>query len=95
MHNYEMVMILSPEKGDDEVAAAIERVGRFITDRGGSVEEVNQWGKRRLAYPIKHFVEGNYILTHFKLDPNLTAELEAGLRISEDVLRHLLVRLED
>ena len=86
-------MILSPEVADENVPAAIERVSQFITDRGGAMAEVNQWGRRKLAYPIKHFSEGNYVLAQFKLAPRLAGELEANLQISEGILRHLLIRL--
>ena len=95
MRDYELVVIISPEVAEEEIPVTIEKIHRFIGERGGSISEVNQWGKRKLAYPIKHFMEGNYVLTHFKMDPRLTAELEASLGISEEVLRHLLVRLDE
>ena len=85
-------MIVSPAVADENVPAAIERVSQFITARGGTIVEVDQWGRRKLAYPIKHFSEGIYVLTQFKLAPQLAAELEANLQISEEILRHLLVR---
>ena len=93
MRDYELVMIVSPEVADENVPAVIERVSQFITGGGGAIVEVDQWGRRKLAYPIKRFSEGTYILTQFKLEPQLTAELEANLQISEEILRHLLVRL--
>ena len=86
-------MVISPEVADEGIPAVVEKVSQFITVRGGNVTEVNQWGRRRLAYPIKHFTEGNYVLTRIKLEATATAELEAGLRISEDILRHLLVKI--
>jgi len=92
-HNYEMILIISPEVADEKFEAAIENVSRFITDSGGSVSEVEQWGKRKLAYPVKQQVEGSYVLTRFSLKPSLCKELEAKLEITEDVLRHLLIRL--
>jgi len=94
LRDYELVMIVSPEVADEDVPAAIDRVSQFITGRGGAIVEIDQWGRRKLAYPIKRFSEGTYILTHFKLEPQLTAELEASLQISEEILRHLLVRLD-
>lgn len=95
MRDYELVVIISPEVAEEEIPATIEKIHRFIVERDGSITEVNQWGRRKLAYPIKHFVEGNYVLTQFKMEPRLTAELEKSLEISEEILRHLLVRLED
>ena len=93
MRDYELVLVISPQVADEGVPAIVERVTQFITGRGGSVTEVNNWGRRKLAYPIKHFTEGNYVLTRVKLEAKTTAELEACLQISEDILRHLLVKV--
>ena len=94
LRDYELVLVFSPEVAEDGLEAAIGRVNQFITDSGSIPPTVEQWGKRRLAYPIKHFMEGSYVLTRFKLKPKLTKELEANLQISEEVLRHLLIRLD-
>ncbi|MFA5316184.1 MAG: 30S ribosomal protein S6 [Dehalococcoidales bacterium] len=91
---YELVVIVSPEGGEEALEARVEAVSKLITDRGGAVVSVKHWGKRKLAYPIKHSREGNYFLVNFKSGAQLGKELEASLRITEDVLRHLLVRLE-
>lgn len=93
--DYELVVIISPEVSEEDIPATLDKISRFIVERGGSITEVSQWGRRKLAYPIKNFMEGNYVLTHFKMDPGLTADLEASLRLSEEILRHLLVRLND
>jgi len=95
LRDYELVVIISPEVAEEEITATLDKISRCIVERGGSITEVSQWGRRKLAYPIKDFMEGNYVLTHFKMDPGLTADLEASLRISEEVLRHLLVRLSE
>jgi small subunit ribosomal protein S6 len=95
LRDYELVVVISPSVTDDEVSATIEKINQFISERSGSTTEVNQWGRRKLAYPIKDFTEGNYFLTQFKMDPQLTAELEASLELWDEVLRHLLVRLSD
>ena len=95
MRDYELVVIISPEVVDEEIPAAIDKISQFIIERGGAITEVNQWGRRKLAYPIRDFMEGNYVLTQFKMEPRLTAELEASLGISEGILRHLLVRLSE
>ena len=91
--DYELVFIISPELEEERFEATIENVTQFITERGGVVSNVEKWGKRRLAYPIKHLGEGNYVLARFKLKPEHNKELESNLKISEDVLRHLLIRL--
>ena len=95
MREYEMIVIISPEVAEEDVPSTIDKVSDFITSRGGEVTEVDRWGKRKLAYPIKHFIEGNYVLTRFKFEPGMIAELEARLKISELILRHMIVRLGD
>ena len=94
LRDYELVFIIRPESGDEDVSATIEKVNRFITEREGTVTEVTQWGRRKLAYPIKNHWEGNYVLTQFKLEPERTGELNESLRASEEILRHLLVRVK-
>jgi small subunit ribosomal protein S6 len=89
---YELVTILSPQLGEEELPAAVERINNFITTHGGEIIEVDQWGRRRLAYPIEKHTEGMYVVTQLKLDAPRLAELDANLRISEDVIRHLIVR---
>lgn len=95
MRDYELIVIISPDVPEEEVPTSIDKIGEFITSKGGSITQVDRWGKRRLAYPIKHFKEGNYVLTKFKIEPAITAKLEANLRISEKILRHMLVRLDE
>jgi small subunit ribosomal protein S6 len=94
LRSYELVLIVSPEVIDEAFDATIDNVSRFITEKGGMISSVEQWGKRRLAYPIGRFTEGNYVLTQFRLKPELGKELEAKLGISEEILRHLLTRVE-
>ncbi len=93
LRDYELVVIISPEVVDEALDSVIENISRFIIENGGTISNIERWGKRRLAYPIKHFLEGDYVLTRFKLRPKLSKGLEASLQISEDVLRHLLIRL--
>lgn len=95
MREYEMIVIISPEVAEEDIPSTIDKVIDFITSKGGEVTEVDRWGKRKLAYPIKHFIEGNYVLTRFKFEPGMIAELEARLKISEMILRHMVVRLGD
>ena len=92
MNDYELVTILNGEVKDEDVEDTVGRISQFITNRGGEVQNIDQWGRRRLAYPISRQFEGTYVVTHLRLPPANAAELEANLRISEDVLRHLLVR---
>ena len=95
MRDYELVVAISPEITDDNLPAIVDKVSRIITDRGGEVKEVQQWGRRRLAYPIKRFREANYLLTRIQMEPKAAKDVEAGLRLSEEVIRHLLVLQEN
>ncbi len=92
--NYELMMIISPEANEVEIDAASARVAGFIADRGGLVYEQDVWGLRRLAYPIQKFHEGNYVLTRFALEPGDVIELDNSLKASDDVMRHLTMRLD-
>jgi small subunit ribosomal protein S6 len=90
---YELVYIIRPDMPDEDLDARVENISQFITARDGVVDDVQKWGKRKLAYAIKHHLEGNYVLTRFKLGPSKCKELDQSLRISEDILRHLLVKV--
>ena len=94
LNEYELTVILKPDLSEEKLTATTENIKKFITGKGGVISETKSWGKRRLAYPIKQSIEGNYILFKFKMKPNQNRELETNLRISEDVLRHLLVKIE-
>lgn len=95
MREYELVTIFNPEIADDALSGAIERLGQQIGTRGGEVAESNHWGRRKLAYPINRFYEGNYVVTQMRMEPQQTKPFEAALAISDDVLRHLLVRKDE
>jgi small subunit ribosomal protein S6 len=94
LRDYELTIVIAPETSEEQLEASVESISRYVTDRGGSVSDVQRWGKRKLAYPIKHFIEGYYILFQFKMKPQDGRELESNLRISEEVLRHLLINVE-
>ena len=92
MRAYEAVLVLAPTLDEDAVAAFIQRARQALEQQGGEVAAVDRWGKRRLAYDIRDFKEASYVLLRFKAQPvGGTAELEHLCRISEDVLRHLIV----
>jgi len=93
LQEYELVYILSPDMTEEALETRVNGMSEFITSREGVIGAVDKWGKKRLAYPIKHFQDGNYILTKFKMNPGHCKELEANLRISEDIVRHLLIRI--
>lgn len=91
MNEYELLYVISPRLSAEDVDAMVERVGALIADGGGSVSMVDNWGRRRLAYPIRHHFEGTYVLTYLNMPGERTAEFERALNINEDILRHLLI----
>ena len=95
MRDYELVAIISPEVDEEGMPKIMDRVTESINSRGGVVEETKKWGKRRLAYPIKKFMEADYFVTRFKLMPKSVKELEGEISASEDILRYLVVKLGD
>jgi small subunit ribosomal protein S6 len=95
MRRYELMLLFRPDLEDDKLQSAVEKVTRAIVNAGGALTKVSPWGKRRLAYDIHHFREASYFLLHFDIAPARIRELERGLLISEEILRHLVTVLED
>ncbi len=95
MRRYELMLLFRPDLEDDKLQSAVEKVTRAIVNAGGALTKVSPWGKRRLAYDIQHFREASYFLLHFDIAPARIRELERGLLISEEILRHLVTVLED
>ena len=94
MNKYELAVVLSAKLEDDERAAALEKVKGYITRFGGNIVDVDEWGKKRLAYEIQHMKEGYYYFIQFDAEADVPAQLEANVRIMEPVLRYLCVRLD-
>ena len=92
MRDYEVLYIVRADLDDDKVQDVVKRVNTLIERSGGAIERTNLWGKRKLAYEVKHQKEGSYVLQDFRIDPQRIPELEAALKITEEVLRHLIVR---
>ena len=95
MRRYELMLLLRPDLEDDKLQAAVEKVTRAIVNAGGSLSKVSPWGKRRLAYDIQRHREASYFLIHFDIEPSQVREIERGMLISEEILRHLVTVLED
>ena len=93
LRDYELVCIISLEVPEESVETVINNVSQFITSKEGVISNVEQWGRRKLAFTIKHFSEGYYVLARFQMSPVWSKELEANLEISEEVIRHLLIKL--
>ncbi|MFC1934896.1 30S ribosomal protein S6 [Chloroflexota bacterium] len=94
LRDYELILIISPDVAENNLETAVNGVSQFINNKGGSISEVERWGKRKLAYPIKRFLEGIYVLFRVKMNSIWSKELEANLRVSEDVLRHMLIKVQ-
>lgn len=89
---YEILYIVRPELDDEQLAEAQKSVDTILSDLGGQVKKTDVWGRRKLAYEVKHLREGHYVLTDFDIEPERVPELEATLRIHETVFRHLVTR---
>lgn len=92
MRDYELTVVFSPEISDEDLPAEIEKLSQLIAQKGGEIGETNHWGRRRLAYPIKNYKEGNYVLTYVKMDANTATELDVNLQSVDQIIRYLLVR---
>jgi small subunit ribosomal protein S6 len=89
------MLLFRPDLEDDKLQSAVEKVTRAIVNAGGTLTKVSPWGKRRMAYDIQHFREASYFLLHFDIAPSAIRDLERGMLISEEILRHLVTVLVD
>ncbi len=87
MNKYETLYVINAELTDEETKSVIEKFTKVITDNGGEIEKVDEWGKRRLAYAINYKTEGYYVLTVFNGESELPAELERNLKNDEKIMR--------
>jgi small subunit ribosomal protein S6 len=88
-------VVISPENGDEGFPVTVERITKAIKDRGCEITNVDQWGRRRMAYPIRRYLDGYYVIFHFSGEPSAIRPLESSLDLADDVLRHLVVRLDE
>ena len=91
MRDYEIVYVIRPDLSDEARVAKVERVHSLITENGGEIGKVEDWGKRILAYEIRHFAEGYYRLTEFRMPPGSVNPLEGRLNLDEELLRYQIV----
>ena len=90
--DYELGFILNPEVNEEQTSAILERIEKIVNNHDGQVVKVNQWGRRRLAYPIEHHRDGYYVFIDMILTPETVLELDRTLKVSEEVMRHLVKR---
>ena len=94
MRRYELMLIIGPDVADDKSQAVVDRTTRQVVAAGGQIVKVAPWGRRRLAYPIDRHREGSYHIILFESPPEALIELEHTLLITEEVIRHLVTRVE-
>jgi small subunit ribosomal protein S6 len=94
MRRYELMLVIRPDVADDKSQALVDRTTRGIVTAGGQIVKVAPWGRRRLAYPIDRHREGSYHIILFEAPSSAIIELEHTLLITEEVLRHLITRVD-
>lgn len=94
INSYETLFIVNPSNGDDAIKATVDKFTGLVADNG-TIESVNEWGKRRLAYPINDIPEGYYVVVNFKSEPAFPAELERLFNIDESIMRSVTVKLDE
>ncbi len=95
MKAYELLYIIRPDLDEEATTALVDRLSGLVASNGGDNLTVEKWGKRRLAYEIEDYKEGQYILMNFEGEGRTSQEIERVMKISEDVIRFLTVRKED
>ena len=94
MHEYELAFIIRPSVEEEGQQALIERLSELLTAKGGQVANVQSWGRRQLAYPINKVSEGFYYFVQGQFSSEALPEVERTIRLSEDILRHMVVRTD-
>jgi small subunit ribosomal protein S6 len=95
MREYELTFIVRSDIEEPDLTVLVDRVKALITDIGGEVVKLEPWGPRRLAYPIQHMWEGQYVFMVLQLPPQSVAEIDRGIKLIEEILRHLFVRVDE
>jgi small subunit ribosomal protein S6 len=95
MRPYEVVVVLDHSLEEDAITGVIDRVTGLIRARGGEVRRVDRWGRRRLAYELRHRWEGYYVLIEARAEPPVVDELNRVLLLADEVIRHKVVRVPD
>jgi small subunit ribosomal protein S6 len=90
--NYELTVVIPSEITDNDVNVVVQTIQGWIEAASGAIAEVNNWGRRQLAYPIGDSREGTYLLIRADLDPTTVPEIERNLKLSQQILRYLLIR---
>ena len=95
MRDYELAFIARPNIDEEGVTAVVDKVSQFVKATNGEVTSIDVWGRRNLAYPIKNYREGIYVLLNTKILPSAILELERNLKLSEEIIRYMLIKVEN
>lgn len=95
MNKYELALVLNAKIEDEERAALLERVKEYVARFGGQISDIDEWGKRALAYEIQKMREGFFYFIHFESAADAPSQIEENLRIMDGVLRYLIVRMDE
>jgi small subunit ribosomal protein S6 len=95
MRNYELTFIVPSDANEEELNSVVTQIQGWVEGTQGKVNKVDHWGRRRLAYNIAEYREGYYVALDLELDPNTTLELERNLKLTDKVMRHLLIRNDE
>jgi len=94
MRHYELMYIIRPDLDEETLTGVVERFSALIAKSGGEVKNIDKWGKRRLSYEISDFREGYYVVADFAGEPAVANEVSRVMRITDQILRHLIVSKE-
>jgi small subunit ribosomal protein S6 len=95
MRNYELTFIVPSDVSDDDLNGVVTQVQGWVEGTQGKVTRVDHWGRRHLAYNISEYHEGHYVLLDLEMNPQATTELERNLKLSDKIIRHLLIRTDE
>lgn len=95
MRKYELTFIIRPDVNEETQNATVEQVKKWLEDEGNEVQRIDHWGRRRLAYSIRDQREGHYVLFDVAIKPETIGEVERNLKLSDEILRYLLVRADE
>lgn len=95
MNKYEALYIINAKLDEEAIKSTVEKFSALVADNGGVVDSVDEWGKRKLAYDIDYMSEGYYVLMKFTANSDFPLELERNFKISDNILRYLVTRIDD
>ena len=94
MREYEVIFIVKPLE-EEQTELTITKFETLINSQGGTINKLDRWGKKRLAYEINDFIEGYYVYVNFAGEPKLVSELDRVLKISDDIIRHMIIKVDE